>query len=1063
MPTQTELAAKDPFGYGQQVEDVFPTITDPAELSKIKPGGQWRDPEGTVRHKPYEITEESQLANVPEGAHFVGPDGVTRVKPTYEGVDLTTQTLYDMAIGSHQKKSVLKRLGGEVKEGPDGLYVETEDGKRLRPGRGSFGNRAGAFVLSEIAPFGATVAGEALGAAAGTAVLPGAGTLTGAVIGGGAGAEIGVGLNQLILQLYGVDTAPPDEVTSALTEAGLWGAGGTAVGRGVEAAAPAIARGLDTAAEFVRNPGLAPNRIAAEFFGANVNPEATYTAQRLTNRGVMVPPSRWLLEAPYLRKVVEIFDPQFRMQNVLEQSAEKYYNRSANALADALGIDREGREMFTRATAKPSSEQAGAEMIARSRTELAARDQELQTKLEAARTAREAKQSAEREALAAESEQARTQLSERAHTGGMLYTQAEKELVDAAAASADAAQGAIDQGFGAIRTQLDSAVKAAETGGNSTLLWREAAGAVKELNRAVKERARKIYDSADAVAGDARPNIGTLAQDAQRFLDNLPESFQSQYPHIVKAIRDLDPALRPAPPQGVPVPPFVPPTFGQLHNLRSMLRQDIDRDALTPSIREGVYKFFANKIDKVLHDAEAVPALKEAATILDRGDKFYARNMPRFSDEMVKAVVKGVKSGMPADPEALASLIFRGNETARMREMRKILGPSLWGAVQAADTKAMLDASKTLIPGQVDAVKFAEQVLTRVQNGVLENGYSRMQARQMETLARQVMAAEGKIPLEAMPGDTVATLMGRASDYLKLADDLAKTNPLQFFERETKRVEQAFADRTKRLTEAQKAETKAGEQTEAELRAAFEAENRADPLHFLANSSAGAIRSADRILRDPDLLIAAASRFGAKSEEFTLLRQIGAMRILQRELGATARTRRYLEEAVPLEVQDILFPGIPRDAMVQLARDMEFLLKGEGDVGGSMAAASRVLHPETGFSGTAKKIIGTPIIGPTVGRFLLNKYYAAITSFVTKPGFVNWVAKGLRGDAEQRRIVRDEFQRAFGVFAETARPLAGPTGAVIGTMPEEPAEPDAALEESGKSWRQLENERRRKN
>jgi hypothetical protein len=59
------------------------------------------------------------------------------------------------------------------------------------------------------------------------------------------------------------------------------------------------------------------------------------------------------------------------------------------------------------------------------------------------------------------------------------------------------------------------------------------------------------------------------------------------------------------------------------------------------------------------------------------------------------------------------------------------------------------------------------------------------------------------------------------------------------------------------------------------------AERRNDPLGFLYDKSTGASYAVDKILNDEDLILAAASKFGDKSPEFNMLRQVYAQRILE--------------------------------------------------------------------------------------------------------------------------------------------------------------------------------------
>ena len=116
------------------------------------------------------------------------------------------------------------------------------------------------------------------------------------------------------------------------------------------------------------------------------------------------------------------------------------------------------------------------------------------------------------------------------------------------------------------------------------------------------------------------------------------------------------------------------------------------------------------------------------------------------------------------------------------------------------------------------------------------------------------------------------------------------------------------------------------------------------------------------------------------------------------------------------EVQALMFPGVTRGQMLQVARDMEYLFSGGNtDVGGSLAAAGRVLNPWQHIpipkiEGLTGFIMGLP--GSTfVARFALGKFFATIMDAVSHPNFMNWLAGNLKGDELQRRVAKDVIQK----------------------------------------------------
>ena len=376
----------------------------------------------------------------------------------------------------------------------------------------------------------------------------------------------------------------------------------------------------------------------------------------------------------------------------------------------------------------------------------------------------------------------------------------------------------------------------------------------------------------------------------------MPKEFKDRYPAIVKKLEDMKGGA----------------TFGQLHQLRSMLRQDIDPYDLTPGVKSGSYNHFIGKINEVLFDKGAPPELQQAAKLLRNADDFYAKNIAKFKTQSAKWIAEQLEAGVPADPAALARQIMRPGQTEEMRTIRKVVGKPLWSAVQAADTKEMLEQSKTLIPGETDGMRFAEQVLQRDRDGILEGAYDPKTAETLRQQARRVLMLKGKIPIETREGDTVSTLLRRAD---AIASEIKK---------------QAEADPVRMLSD----ELKKFDREVGKIKGQYQRQRRANPLSFLENQSAGAIESANRILNKPDLILAVARQYGEQSPEFEMMRQVWATRLFQRTLGDTSKLAGEFAEKIPPEVQQLMFPGVTMDNAQTLAKDMAFLLPhGDSDAG----------------------------------------------------------------------------------------------------------------------------------
>ena len=926
-------------------------IADDNAYEALKPGSKFVGPDGKTRSKPYNVASDQDFQSVPEGAQFMDPDGKLRQKPKYEGIDFTAQTLYDMAVTPKEKRKALERsYKGKVKGEDNDLYVEDEGGVYRKPGRGL--NAATGFAASAALPTGGAVLGALGGGAAGSAV-PGAGNVAGVVAGGASGGVLGQYFNDLILQLSGVYDRTTGEEAANLGMAGLTGGMGGGVGRGIATAVPSLKAGVSAAGNAL--PG-----VAAHFLGAT-GPDLQM-ARELADKGVMVPPSAWAHEAPHLQNLTEVFDPAFRTNKPLMESATQHYEKSAGELLEGVGVKPEGS--IVKPSADVPTQKTGEAIMQRTLQESKAADDALSVAIEQRKAAVQS---------------------------GLPENIAQREtLTKAAEESRKAAQSLIDQGFKDIQQNVDTATKVSGAGGNSGELWEMVAGKLQAVKRGIQERHSTWYDQADAVAGGHLPNVQGLEPIAKSFLEQLPEGFENKYPSIVKQLRDMQGI---ADESGEIVKKAADPTFGQLHNLRSQLRNNVNWYEISPDFKDGVYKQLQKHVDDVLHDPNAPKELQTAAQMLDATDKSYGENMRIFKDRAVRAVVKGLEGGEPADPKVLFDTVVKNGRSDLTTKVKDMVGPNLWAGVKAADVQEMLDLSKTLTPGEIDGKAFAKQVLDRHRSNMLESVHGKEASEQLLKQAQYIAALDGKLELPVRPGDTMTSLIARARATAEEAKKAGERDPLATLNKEMKRIE---SDRSR-------------------LAAKNKAERRNDPLGFLYDPTTGADAAVNKILGSEDLILAAAAKFGEKSPEFEMLRQVYAQRILQGTMQPSSRLK-----DVSSEIQQLMFPGTTLPQLKTLAKEMDFLLNtranARGDMAGGMSAMSKVEHPIGGqFLGPLGITAGTKLIpGLDAGaRATRGKFYATVTKMMTSPAFLRWVEKGLSGTAEEKEATRQVLSKVL--------------------------------------------------
>lgn len=932
------------------------------DAAKLDPGSQFVDPQGKTRTVPYRPKSLEEADVLPEGSQFVDPGGKLREVPTYQDLPFTTQTLYNMAANNKERHKILDQAyPGKVKQNPrtNDFYVD-DDGKLYKP-RG-FSQSPGAFVAGQAAPaIGSTLgemAGGLLGGAAGSEV-PVAGNIAGgaagAIAGGAAGGAAGQAFNDAILELAGVYDRSAGEEAEGLGLSAAFGGAGTAVGRGLAAAAPTIKGAIQNALP----------KVAGKFLGAD--PEALQTAVRLRGpkgEGPLVAPSRWAKESPHLALMVEKFDPTFHSQNPLLQTATKHYEEQAGKVLESLG----GKvpKKLSEPEAAVSTEKAGEAIIGRSRAELAAADTKLRAALLTQRDA--------------------------AQTGAAGRSAYMETLRAADAESRAAADKVIGDGFKAIDGDISKAMATVKAGKNSGELWQQVGDKLRKVKLAISQRAKIRYGQADELAGGHLPDISGLPQLASEMLHQMPEGFEGKYPTIVKQIKELA-GVEELDKEGNPTGKWkkepVHPTFGQLHNLRTVLRNNINYYDLTPDFKEGALKFFGGKVDAVLHDKYAVPELQAAAHMLDETDKWYGKVIKPLTDKNIQAVVSGLESGLPADPKMLYNTVVKEGRTELTNKVRKLVGPTLWAAVKAADTQEMLDSAKTFTPGVIDGRKFSREVLDRHRTGMLDAVHG-ADASKLLDQARHIEMLDGRLDVPSRPGDTISDVIRRARLSAELVKAEAKKDPLTLLNREMKTVERDSSREAAKLRK----------------------QRESDPLGFLYKPTTGATEAVNKILGSEDLILASAARFGPNSPEFNMLRQVWAQRILQGTLQPSKALEKTSEE-----VQRIMFPGVTLSQMRTLAKDMDFLM-GRSDMAQGIAGLSAIAKVEHPFGALpAGRVVGKILNIATLGagapaaRGALGAFYKFVREGVNNPAFLRWIEKGLKGDDMARKMVKDTLRR----------------------------------------------------
>lgn len=940
-------------------------VSTPEEYERVPPGAIFIDPEGNARRKPLPtVSSEKEYAALPEGARYIDPEGNERQKPKYEAVNFTAQALHSMAINPKEQRRALEYVyPGKVHESPEGDLLVDDDGVMRKAGA----TRGLRSFLGAIAAATAPTVGAVLGAiGGGVAAAPtGPGAVAGAAAGGAAGGAAGQLVNDAILgAIAGHDRTLP-ETAANLGIAAISGGAGTGVGRGVAQFVPSIKAGVSNAT------AAAPGAMRY-FFGSTK--EGLERAENLSQRGYAVPPSAYAPEAPHLQNIVETLDPAFRTDKPLVRQNVAAYNKEAGDILEKAGVpefqsvDDLVRPSLTDPTAAIPTARVGEAM--KEKAILAAQNADEEVRRAFA---------ARREALAQ----------------GVPDTESQRQaLLRAQDNARRAVDNLLNENYATINREVEGAYQLARAGANSGSAWAQVAERFRETRRAIGERATQMYNHAHELGGDYQINSAPLYRAANDFAAQLPEEVRQSQPAIVRRLQQMAGEIDAE--TGAYIREPSAPTFAQLHELRTLIRSNADFTRLNSDVKNGAYKHFNNIVDETLQNTAAIPELRAAAEALNRADAFYREQIPIFNARQIQAVMKGMEAGEPANPVALYKTLVTDNSPELNARLRQMVGPNLWSAVQAAQVDDLMRRSASrVVPGQIDGVAFARNVLEDYNSGLLTQVQDRAMVDRLMGQVNALAMSRGKIDIPVQPGDRLVDAIARARTAEQEAKQFAAQDPLKFIEREGKRI---TAEENKAL-------------------AAGRRERSAEPLGFLFDAKVGTQEAADRILAKPDLMIAARDMFGAESAEFKLLQQAYLWKVLQGDMNPG----KALAKIAP-EIQHVMFPNATLKQLQELAKDMDFLadtklMRGaEMAAGQSMMATAKVEHPPVvgPIRKVARNIPGAHLATEAVARSALGKMYSIIASKTAQnPAFFTYLLRGLRGTPEERAFTKQALEKVL--------------------------------------------------
>ncbi len=314
-------------------------------------------------------------------------------------------------------------------------------------------------------------------------------------------------------------------------------------------------------------------------------------------------------------------------------------------------------------------------------------------------------------------------------------------------------------------------------------LAEDVAGGIRQARRDFGTSMSKVYDKVDSLVGD-QPLVPTaiINKQARDIVKRAPQSVQAA---LTKELKDIGIET-----SDDPRTPYKSISFGDAQRIRTVLRERSDETALTRGATQGEFSALANAVDHSIQAAGKNPAAARAVNMLNQADALYAKGIRRFNDATVKRFVKDMQAGLPPNPEEVAAKIVQPGQEARVKEIRRMVGPDAWKKVAGADYTNLI-TGETDETGAVNGMKLLRAVTER--KGLMTEIYGARTANEITELAKQMAVRDGGLPISSLaPGQIKTTLTAMQAEQ-KTLDDFMKKNALSVLANPKANPERAYA------------------------------------------------------------------------------------------------------------------------------------------------------------------------------------------------------------------------------------------------------------------------------
>lgn len=295
-------------------------------------------------------------------------------------------------------------------------------------------------------------------------------------------------------------------------------------------------------------------------------------------------------------------------------------------------------------------------------------------------------------------------------------------------------------------------------------LGQDVADAIVNNRRQFGNLASRAYRAIDQMTGDTPIfSMGPTVRAAKEWIDLAEPGLVPPY---IKRLAERDPSI--------------PATFAEAHEIRSNLRELLGGIDLTRTPYMHKIGDVASAVDNTFRSLEQAPNLPgQAANALRNMDRMYSQGIAKFYDAQINQLVRSVRSGLIPDPEVVASMVIRDGRTEAAQQIMRMVPDNVRENILRADMRNIIsDSSRRELDGayHLDGMKLLDELDKR--KSVYGSYYTKTGFRDMEGLAKNLAALDGKIDVRNLPPSKVSDAIRNFVTRTREIDEFVKGNPL---------------------------------------------------------------------------------------------------------------------------------------------------------------------------------------------------------------------------------------------------------------------------------------------